>query len=242
MIRRSLQFRKPLALAACVLFALSAHAEPDAEAILAAARVNPLGEKISLDAQLRTESKKTPFRIVVDGTVRYQFDDPEQELILELGDEASTLRERTGGKTASVRPARFDDSVRGTGLTYEDLALKFLYWKNPKLLGEEKVRTRKAWKIEIQSGRESSQYGVARVWVDQQTGALLRIEGFDRSGKKLRRFEVVSVQKLDDQGMLKSMRVELFQPDTGKLLNVTYLEVLGKAEPPSAAGSGSERG
>jgi outer membrane lipoprotein-sorting protein len=234
MICRSSQMRKPLALLGMVLFSLAAYAEPDAEAILAAARVNPLGEKISLSAQLRTGSKKTPFRIVVDGTVRYQFDQPEQELILELGANESALRERSGGRTATVRSARFDDSVRGTGLTYEDLALKFLYWKNPKLLGEEKVRTRKTWKIEIQSGRESSQYGVARVWVDQQTGVLLRIEGYDRSGKKLRVFEVVSVQKLDDQGMLKSMRVELFQPETGKLLNVTYLEVLGKTEPAQA--------
>jgi hypothetical protein len=230
MIFRSPQFRKPLALLGLVLFAAAAHAEPDAEAILAAARVNPLGANVTLQAQLRTGSVTTPFRIVVDGAVRYQFDSPEQELILELKDDASVLSERTGGKASPVRPARFDNSVRGTGITYEDLALRFLYWRHPKILGEETVRSRKAWKIELQSGRDSSQYGVARLWVDQESGALLRIEGYNRDGRLLRRFEVVSAQKIDGQWMLKQMRVEMLDPATKKVINRTYLEVLGKGE------------
>ena len=230
MIFRSPRFRKPLALLGVVLFAAACRAEPGAEAILAAARVNPLGANLALNAQLRMDSATTPFRIVVDGAVRYQFDKPEQELILELKDDASVLSERTGGKASPVRPARFDNSVRGTGITYEDLALRFLYWKNPKILGEETLRSRKAWKIEIQSGRDSSQYGVARLWVDQESGALLRIEGYNRDGRLLRRFEVVSAQKLDDQWMLKQMRVEMLNPDTKKVINRTYLEVLGKVE------------
>jgi hypothetical protein len=230
MIFRSPQFRKPLALLGLVLFAAAGHAEPDAEAILAAARVNPLGANVTLKAQLRTGSVTTPFRIVVDGAVRYQFDSPEQELILELKDDASVLSERTGGKASPVRPARFDNSVRGTGITYEDLALRFLYWRHPKILGEETVRSRKAWKIELQSGRDSSQYGVARLWVDQESGALLRIEGYNRDGRLLRRFEVVSAQKIDGQWMLKQMRVEMLDPETKKVINRTYLEVLGKGE------------
>lgn len=228
MIFRSPQFRKPLALLGLVLFATVGHAEPEAEAILAAARVNPLGANIALNARLRMESKTTPFRIVVDGAVRYQFADPEQELILEMKDDASVLSERTGGKASPVRPARFDNSVRGTGITYEDLALRFLYWKNPKILGEETIRSRKAWKIEIQSGGASSQYGVARLWVDKESGALLRIEGYNRDGRLLRSFEVVSAQKLDGQWMLKQMRVEMLDPETKKVINRTYLEVLGK--------------
>ena len=121
----------------------------------------------------------------------------------------------------------------GAGITYEDLSLKFLYWKNPKLLGEETIRSRKAWKMELQAASASSQYGVARLWIDQESGALLRIEGYNRDGKLLRRFEVISAQKIDGQWMLKQMRVETLDPETRKILNRTYLEVLGKtgAEP-----------
>lgn len=230
MIFRSRQFRKPHTLFLLILFPLLARAEPDASAILEAARVNPMGQNTALKAQLRSGSRITPFRIVVDGAVRYQFEDPAQELILELKDNASVLTERSGGRTAPVRHARFDNSVRDTGITYEDLALRFLYWKHPKLLGEETIRTRKAWKIEIQASRASSQYGVARVWIDQESGAILRIEGYNREGKKIRQFEVISAQKLDGQWMLKQMRVETLDPASKKIINRTYLEVLGKSE------------
>jgi hypothetical protein len=230
MIFRSAQFRKPHALFALILFPLLVRAEPDPAAILEAARVNPMGQTAALKAQLRSGSTVIPFTIVVDGAVHYQFATPDQELILELKDNASVLSERRGGKQAPVRPARFDDSIRGTGITYEDLSLRFLYWKFPKLLGTETIRTRKAWKIEIQAVGDSSQYGVARVWIDQESGAILRIEGYNREGKMIRRFEVVSAQKLDGQWMLKQMRVESLDPATKKVTNRTYLEVLGKAD------------
>ena len=231
MIFRSARFRKPLALAIAFCFTAICRAEPDAEAILHAARVNPLGQSISLKAQLRTASSKTPFEIVVDDAVHYRFENPDQELILELREDSSALSERLGSKTAPVRAARFDDSVRGAGITYEDLSLRFLYWKDPKILGEETIRSRKAWKMELQGARASSQYGVARLWIDQESGALLRIEGYNRDGKLLRRFEVISAQKIDGQWMLKQMRVETLDPETKKILNRTYLEILGKTEP-----------
>ena len=85
-----------------------------------------------------------------------------------MREDSSSLSERVGGKTAPVKPARYDDSVRGTGITYEDLFLRFLYWKRPKLLGEDTIRSRKAWKIELQAWGTSSQYGVARLWIDQE--------------------------------------------------------------------------
>jgi hypothetical protein len=229
MIFRSGRFRKSLAMLAAFSFVTVSLGEPNAEAILRAARLNPVGQKISLEAQLRTGSTNTPFEIIVDEAIRYRFQNPDQELILDLREDSSSLFERVGGKTAPVKPARYDDSVRGTGITYEDLFLRFLYWKRPKLLGEDTIRSRKAWKIELQAWGTSSQYGVARLWVDQESGALLRIEGYNREGKLLRRFEVISAQKIDGQWMLKQMRVETLDPESSKILNRTYLEVLGKS-------------
>ena len=157
MIFRSGRFRKPLAIIAVFSCVAVCRGEPDAEAILRAARLNPAGQKISLRAQLRTGSTNMPFEIVVDEAIRYRFENPDQELILELREDSSSLFERVGGKTASVKPARYDDPVRGTGITYEDLFLRFLYWKRPRLLGEDTIRSRKAWKIELQAWGTSSQ-------------------------------------------------------------------------------------
>ena len=203
-------------------------AEPSAEEIIYAARLNPMGSEITLNAQLRAGSVKVPFVIAVkNGSVRYEFSEPDQFITLRLGDEDSTLDENRGASTVSVPVSRYDDSVRGGLITYEDLALKFLYWKKPRLLDEEMVRSRRAWKIEISAPRGSSQYGAVRVWIDKESAALLRIEGYDKNGILAKRFEVVSAQKIDGQWMLKQMRVERIDPDSRKTTGITYLEVLG---------------
>jgi len=231
MIFRLASFRKPLALLALALFLRPAFAaDLTPEEILGAARLNPVGQQIALAAQIRNGSVVTPFKIVIDGAVRYRFDNPPQELILEMKDDGSQLTERLGDRSAPVRQAKFDEVVRNSGLTYEDLALKFLYWKNPKVLGDEIIRTRSAYKLEIQAPRGgASQYGVARLWIDKESGALLRVEGYDMKGRLIRRFEIISAQKLDGQWMLKQMRIETYDPETKKTLSRTYLEVTGKA-------------
>lgn len=224
---------RKLASAAIVFFfcAGARAADPGAEEILSSARMNPLGEKIALNAQLRADSTRVPFQIIVDGdgTIRYVFQNPDQELILALPEEGSELSEKAGGKTATVKPERYGDDVRGSTITYEDLALKFLYWKNPKLIGSEKILGRNAWKIEVQAPRGGeSQYGVARLWIDKDTGALTQIEGYDMKGRLIRKFLVRSVQPLGDRWMLKQMRIERLDPETKKNAGRTYLEVLGK--------------
>ncbi len=220
----------------CFLFLLLAvvtvRADTDAEEILKAARTNPLGQPIVLNAQLRANGVKVPFQIAVrDGKIAYIFENPSQEILLGLGEESSTLQERRGGRAEPVAPARYDDSVRGGLLTYEDLAMRFLYWRNPKLLGEERIGPSVAYKIEIPAPPTATEYGVVRVWVDKNTGALTKIEGYDRKGRLSKKFTVVSVQKIDGQYMLKSMSVERVDPETRKVVQRTYLEILGKTEP-----------
>lgn len=221
-----------IVLAACFLLATHLHAsEPSATEIIAAARLNPMGNEIALDAQLRAGTVKVPFVLAVkDNSVIYTFRDPDQSIILTMEGDSSQLRESRGGGAEPVPVDRLSESVRGGLITYEDLSLGFLHWPNPKLLGEGTVRTRSAWKIEIPAPPGSSQYGVVRVWVDKASAALLRIEGFDTAGKPSKRFEVVSARKIDGQWMLKQMRVERIDPSTRKTTGITYLEVLGKAD------------
>lgn len=210
----------------------------DAREILEAARVNPLGQPILLEAQLRSGSSKVPFRIQVrDGAVSYLFQSPEQELRLTLGNETSTLEERKGSNGGTVSAARFDDPVRGGLLTYEDLAFRFLYWPQARLLGEETVERIPSYKIEVQAPAGESAYGVVRVWIGRENGALVAIEGFDKQGRLVKRFKVVSVQKLGDRWMLRQMRIERLDPETRKVDGRMYLEVLGET-PQSQSGEG----
>jgi len=207
--------------------------DPSADEILRLARLSPRSQEADLGARLRDESGQTPLRITIHGgVVSYRFDNPTQAIVLALDDGRSAIGEEIGGKVRPIPPGDLDRRVRGTDFTYEDLALRFLYWPGPKLLGQDIVRTRGAWKLEIQSPRETGQYGVARLWVDRESGALLRVEGYDRGGNLVKRFEVNSVQRVGDQWFLKQMRVESFDPVTRKVVGRTYLEVDGPDQAP----------
>jgi hypothetical protein len=45
------------------------------------------------------------------------------------------------------------------------------------------------------------------------------------NGKLVRRFQVVSVQKIEGRYFLKSMRIEALAPESGKTQALTYLEI-----------------
>jgi len=201
----------------------------DAESILHAARLNPTSRPAVLRAQIRGEGAPAPLTIrLKDHLIRYEFTAPDQTILLKLDPTETELSEKLKGTTKHIPPERLHDSVRDTGVTYEDLSLGFLYWPRPVLQGEETVKTRPAWKIDLQSPSSEPLYGVARVWIDKESGAILRIEGYDKKGLLLRRFEIVSAQKIDGLWMLKQMRIESFKPGNSDPISRRYLEVLGK--------------
>ena len=53
----------------------------------------------------------------------------------------------------------------------------------------------------------------------------MRMEGYDWNGKLVKRFEVVSAQKIDNRWFLKQMRIEEMQPGTNTVQSRTYLEI-----------------
>ena len=202
----------------------------DAESILQSARMNPTTHPAALRAQIRGESSPTPLTIrLKDHVVSYEFVNPDQFIILTLNPSETKLSERVGGVSKPISATHLHDPIRSTGVTYEDLSLGFLYWPHPIIQGEQTIKTRPAWKIDLQAPATETLYGVARVWIDKESGAILRIEGYDRKGVLVRRFEVISGQQIDGLWMLKQMRIESFGPDNSHdAISRNYLEILGK--------------
>lgn len=201
----------------------------DAGEILKEARLTPTLRPASLNARIRSEEKTSPLRITLkDHVIAYEFSDPPQTIRLKLDPENTRLLETKACKTIPVSASRLHEEIRDTGISYQDLSLGFLYWPHPELKGDETVKTRACWKIDLQAPAGEPLYGVARVWIDKESGAILRIEGYDKKGLLLRRFEIVSAQKLDGLWMLKQMRIEKFAPGNSSPLSRVYLEVLGK--------------
>ena len=210
-----------------LLFASTAVAEfPAAKDILDSVRLQQAQQQLELQGQLRENEKVIPFRLTQTGPIiRYSFSNPDETLQLRLGDNDSRLEEVTAGGTEKVTAAQFDHKVRGTSVSYEDLALKFLYWPEARVTGENSIRTRNCWKLELKAPSRQSQYATIWLWVDKSGGALMRMEGYDAQGKLAKRFEVVSAQKIEGRWFLKQMRIEEFAPGTGKVQTRTYLEI-----------------
>lgn len=201
-------------------------AAPSAQEILATVRMQQARQEVDLQGQLRENEKIVPFRLTQAGAViRYTFTDPDEALQLRLGESDSRLEEITRDGVDKISGPEFDQKVRGTAITYADLALKFLYWPNGRVLGEDTLRTRRCWKVQLRAPERTAQYSNVILWVDQQGGALMRMEGYDWDLKLAKRFEVVSAQKIEGRWFLKQMRIEELDPATGKVRARTYLEI-----------------
>jgi hypothetical protein len=199
---------------------------PSAQEILASVRMLETRQQIDLNGQLRENETVIPFRLIQTGPViRYSFSNPPEQLQLRLGENSSRLELVTDTGTERIAASKLDQKIRGTGVTYEDLALKFLYWPNARVLGQENIRTRNCWKLQLHTPSRESQYSNVFLWIDKASGALMRLEGYDWNGQLAKRFEVVSAQKIDNRWFLKQMRIEQLQPGTNKVQSRTYLEI-----------------
>ncbi len=219
-----------ISLTLCILSTLlQAEPAPSAQDILESVRLRQTLQQIDLKGQLRQNNVVVPFQLVQNGPrVRYIFSNPGETLQLQIGDADSRLEEVTSAGVEKVTPAQFDHKIRGTDVTYEDLALKFLYWPDAQVVGSNNIRTRNCWKLELNAPNRQSQYARMLLWVDKSGGALMRMEGYGPSGALSKRFEVVSAQKIDNRWFLKQMRIEQFQPGTNRVQSRTYLEIKNK--------------
>src|SRR5437879_9910312 len=209
-----------------VVAVLSAAPPPSAKEILDSVRMLEARQQIDLEGQLREDEKVIPFHLTQTGPlIRYSFADPEEVLQLRLDENGSRLDLVTAAGSEKFPAEKLNEKIRGTGISYEELALKFLYWPNARGLCDETVRTRSCWKLQSVAPSRDSQYWNVVIWVDKASGALMRMEGYDWNGKLAKRFEVISAQKIDDRWFLKQMRAEEIEPCTNKVQARTYLDI-----------------
>jgi hypothetical protein len=162
-----------------------------------------------------------------DNSVRWEFQNPPQTLLLRLGENSSSLEEITADGKSKVASAKMDDLVRESDITYEDLAMRFLYWDNATVEGEQIITVTKCWQILVLPPKpDASSYSKVRLWVAQESGALMKAEAFGRDGKLARTYRVVSGQKSGDGlWMLKQMRIQSATVKPGGDRSPTYLEI-----------------
>lgn len=219
-----------LTLTTMAVTALAQTPIPRAHDLLARVRANESQQNHNLVGQLKVssieKSLKVPFRLTMrPGEITYSFTNPNESLVLKLdGDQSQLYRTDAKGRTSPISGSRLDGTVRGTDITYEDLALKFLYWNDARVVKTGTAMTRKCWIVEVRPPKKNtSQYDRAELWIEN-SGALLRAECFS-GGKLVKRFEVRTAQKVAGGGyILKSMRIQSLDGN-GRDPSPTLLEV-----------------
>jgi hypothetical protein len=217
-----------VAIALCLSGFASAEETPDAREILKSVRVAQTAQQQALNGKLRTGKTSIPFKLTMSGnTVRWDFTNPPQTLQLRLGDKDSQFEEIGKGGAQKVSPARFDDKVRDSDISYEDLSMRFLYWQKATVEGDAVMLLNKCWIVRVEPPtKTSSQYSIVKLWIAKNSGALLQAEAYGHDGKLERRFKVISGQSLGDGlWILKQMRIEEMAAGSGKDKTPSYLEI-----------------
>jgi hypothetical protein len=221
---------KPLLAAISLLATAAAPAQqPDAKAILEGARMSATLTQLDegLSGNLRKGNQKTPVTLFLKGKeIQFQYTEKGQPLRIfhmRIGDENFNLFEIIDGKTKDFPTAKLVSPIAGTDLTYEDLALRFFYWPNPKLEGEENVGGQQCYKIRIDKPKGSAgRYEVVYVWVHTKFGAFMRIRGHDKNGGLVKEFQVEDIMQIaKDTWTLRKMQVATHDPATGRRLSIT---------------------
>ena len=223
-----MNFKSVIAAAALVS---SAHAQqPDANAILQGARISAtltqLDKSEPLNGNLSKNGKKSPIALFLDGkNIQFQFNENNTWRVfhMRLSDEKYDLFEMINGKTQDFPAEKLTQPIAGTDLTYEDLALRFFYWPNPKLEGQEDVGGQPCYKLRIDKPNGSpGKYEVVYVWVHRKFGAFMQIRGHDKNGGLVKEFQVEDVMKVSENvWTLRKMQVATCDPANGRRLSLT---------------------
>jgi hypothetical protein len=216
-----------IALLACSLIPHLSSAQEDANAILDQIRSAQAQISRTLFGRLRPENgDPIPFQLQLKGPeFDYKFANPPETIKLQLTDNGSFLTDEKATGKQVLAGSKLSEPVRGTDITYEDLSLRFIYWKNAKYEAEQHVRTITCSIVLVQPSARNSEYGSVRLWIAKDRGALIKAEGYNWQGKPIKRFEVISAQQIEGKTIFKQIRIERLDPQNGKVLSRTYLEL-----------------
>ena len=210
---------------------------PSGDELLRGVRETYTRVQKNFNGRLRQGFEKTPFVMALSPDfLRFRFSEPTQIIHLSVSGERAFLKEVVEGTDAPVAASRYSEVIRGTDVTYEDLAMRFLYWKNAEVIVDErnsdKVSGHECHRVRVRNNPDGiGNYATVDVLVDKESGAMVQMIGYNADGESIKRFTVISVKKFDDIWIPDELRIDTLDPsDSGTSLSKTYLEILDVVE------------
>lgn len=99
-------------------------------------------------------------------------------------------------------------SMAGLDLDWADVSLSYLWWRNARIVGSERVRGRFCYIVDLRAPPdEVSRYAGVRIWVDPELALLMQVDAYDARNRPIRRMQVKSLHKLDDLWMIQNIEL-----------------------------------
>lgn len=183
---------------------------------------------------IRKKDLRVPFSLSSRGdTIAFQYKEGGawKRFDVHIGDKKADLLLVNQGKAVVMAPSSYSQPIAGTDVTYEDLSLRFLYWKGGTILpdsADSRIKGRDCYIV--QSANPSpgvGQFASVRLWIDKENGTVWQVDGYGRDGKLKKRFTITSVQRLSDgTWFFKQMKMEVRNPQNEKrTIALDYLEM-----------------
>lgn len=183
--------------------------------------------------KIRKGSARIPFSLSArQQTIVFQYkqDDAWKRFDVRIGDKKVDLLLVNNGKAVVMAPASYAQPIAGTDVTYEDLSMRFLYWKGSSILPDSqdsRIKGRDCYIVQAPNPTPGvGQFATVRMWVDKENGTIWQIDGYGKDGKLRKRFSITSIQKLSDgTWFFKQMKMEVRDPNTGRTTALDYLDM-----------------
>ncbi len=178
-------------------------------------------------------TKKVPFLMSLKPeSIRFIFDNPAQIVYLDTRNSSFSLYEGVGGQELKPVPSsKYGAHIRETDVTYDDLSMRFLYWPNAKIVKQDRIKQRECWVVRVRNPDGTGLYSTVDVWIDKGSGGMLKMIGYNSSGRPIRRFEVLHGKKFGDIWMIDEMRIETLNPSTGQIKSSTRMQIKSVVSP-----------
>jgi len=204
---------------------------PSGDAVLQQVRLSQAMQELpELTGRLRNDlpddGKREPFRLTMaNSVIQFTFSNPDEVILLDLGQGGTKLSRTLAGKSVSVAEKDYGNLIRGTAVNYEDLSMRFLYWPNAQVMDQDNVSSVGCWVVRAVNPDNRGPYHVVDIWAAKESGAILKIDAYDRQAKRIKSFRVSKGQKYKGAWILKQMTVEGRDPATGKVIARTYMDI-----------------
>ena len=133
-----------------------------------------------------------------------EYIDPPREKgkkMLKVGDQLWDYVPEPTDRIITISGHLLRQSVMGSDLSYEDVTenRKLTEIYDAKITGAEKINGRECYVIELTGKKEDITYYSRKVWVDKERFLPLKEERYAKSGRALKRTEILEVFKIEDR-------------------------------------------